>query len=47
MQPLVGFDELTVGLLFLDDALLGILPTLFFSGDVTDQGVSPPSGWTR
>ena len=41
MQPLVGLDELPVGLLFLDDALLGFLPTLFLSGDVAEQCVSP------
>ncbi len=44
MQPLVGLDESPVGLLFLDDALFGILPTFFFSGDVAEQRLCPRRG---
>ena len=44
VQPLIGLDELPVVLLFLDDALLGFLPTLFFSGDMTKQCVCPRRG---
>ena len=44
MQPLVSSHELSVGLLFLDDALLGFLPTLFLSGYMTKQCVGPWGG---